>query len=316
VRQRQPILLLSAAASLLTLTTSLTHLVTSDATAPGLRVRDEYVASLQVSLLTTVYFAADALLRALAFAVLALALDTRLPTALLGLLATILGAELLRVACRAGCLSMCAVLISVQRSVEIAVRALVPILAPATLTPATPSQRRIAFLLTTSGATGLTLLGMNGAYDLVPLTDPHARLVVYTALSAAVATKYLAFAACVFPAMTDDAYGVLGVLGNTKEAGRVAVVTAGVRTSDALPPPLSLPQPSAPQQTGVTQRLASSCSSHLHLALVVLTCGLYGRQPDGSYFGASYYEPLSETTTLPAGDQVRIEVYAAEMYAA
>ena len=64
---------------------ALTDLLTSESTARGLRVRDEYVRSSQVAVLVAVYFMADVLLRGLVILVLGYALGPHLGTSALGL---------------------------------------------------------------------------------------------------------------------------------------------------------------------------------------------------------------------------------------
>ena len=126
-------------------------------------------------------------------------------------------------------------------------------------------------------------------------SDAHLRIEIVAILWAAVSTKYLAFAACVFPAMSDDSYGVIGVLSSTKERGRYACASPGAPSADL---PAQAPAlPSAP--LGLTTRTCYALGAALHHVLVILSLGLYGRQIDGTYFSHAsgyevYYDELYE----------------------
>ena len=297
VRAMQPILIVSACVSLASLAFSLTGLLCSNATSAGLRVRDEYVASTQVACLATLYFVADALLRGLAIATLGYALGDHLLQACTFAFGWVLLMELGRIAARAGCASACGVIFSIGRLLEITVRAVLPLIAPMVLQPRTPAQRRWGFVLSTGISAGMTLfaLSVDSLYaytDLIdgmrPITDVELRLQVATLLCFGVVAKYLAFVGCVFPAITERSYGVIGVAGATKDAGRLAIAQSGapeVGDVAALPSPHALPDAACiAQAESCFSQLVQGVLDVLHGALVVLTSGLYGRQADGTYY--------------------------------
>ena len=286
VRDAQPVLVASAAVSLVALASSLTGLLTSEVTSRGLRLRDEYMRSQQVALLVGAYFAADAVLRALAVAVLGYALDIYLRQALVYILSFLVGAELLRVARRAGCLAMCELIVRPSRLVEVTVRAVLPLIADMVLQARTPAQRRWGFVLSTALCAGAVLFGV-GEYAPRRPEDAHLRIEIVALLCAAVTSKYLAFAACVFPAMSDDSYGVVGVLQRTKERGRAVCASP-----DAAATELPATAPALPSAaTGIAARACAAVGAATHFTFVVLTMGLYGRQSDGTYFShASGYD--------------------------
>ena len=180
---------------------------------------------------------------------------------------------------------MCAVIFDLGRTIEVSVRALLPLIAPVVLQPRTPPQRRWGFVASTGLSAGLTLLALSDYVPKAPV-DPELRLQIYTLLCCALVAKYLAFAWCVLPAMSERSYGVLGVGLATRERGRLACLAhgEGAGAATTLPPPQTLPGAS---------RLLAGLGQALHAMLVVLTCGLYGRHADGAYFPpeASYSDP-------------------------
>ena len=52
--------------------------------------------------------------------------------------------------------------------------------------------------------------------------------------------------------------------------------------------------PHAAQPHCACEDLAHRVVSSIHYLLVVLTCGIYGRQADGTYFGAKAYTELRD----------------------
>ena len=261
VRSAEPILVASAFVSLAALCVSLTGLLCSEATSSGLRVRDEYVRSAQVYVLVALYFLSDALLRGLAAACLGYALGDHLLTACLYTLGFCLLSELLRIGRRAGCGAMCAVIFDLGRTIEVSVRALLPLIAPVVLQPRTPPQRRWGFVASTGLSAGLTLLALSDYVPKAPV-DPELRLQIYTLLCCALVAKYLAFAWCVLPAMSERSYGVLGVGLATRERGRLACLAHG--EGAGVPPPRChrrRRRPAPPASSPVSAKRCTRCSS-------------------------------------------------------
>lgn len=287
-RAELPIVFVSALVSAASLISALTAFATSEATAPGLRVRDEYVRSGQVAVLIGVYFAADACLRGLALLVLGSVLGPLLGLAALSAVLTAFGLQWCRVLCRGGLRAACAVLCSSRRFIETFLRAVLPLIAPTVLQPQTSAQRRAEMLLSSAACAAMVLvpcLSPTAELMPVPLDEPEVETHALVMLCFALAVKYVSFALVAFPAFADDAYGVVGVASATKEAGREAVSQRGGRQK--LPASVNLPDTlgcfdSAPG--GTVRQLGARIGQVAHCTLVVLTLGMCGRQPDGAYW--------------------------------
>ena len=101
--------------------------------------------------------------------------------------------------------------------------------------------------------------------------------------------KFFAFAACVFPAMSADSYGVAGVLAETKARGRVACGGSAVAAPQEAPPSVAPPCTCAwYSPMDVLGWLCAALAAAAHHVAVVLSCGLYGRGRDGSYERAQH----------------------------
>ena len=238
VREAQPVLVASAAVSLVALASSLTGLLTSEVTSRGLRLRDG-MRSQQVALLVGAYFAADAVLRARGRR--ARLRPRHLPEAgprLHPVVPRRRGAPPRRAPRRLP--RDVRLIVRPSRLVEVTVRAVLPLIADMVLQARTPAQRRWGFVLSTALCAGAVLFGV-GEYAPRRPEDAHLRIEIVALLCAAVTSKYLAFVACVFPAMSDDSYGVVGVLQRTRSgaapqarARRGGHRTAGDGTRAAL----------------------------------------------------------------------------------
>ena len=303
LREHQLVVVASGLVSLVYTSFALVSLLTSSATAPGLRVRDEYICSSHVAALITAYFLADAVLRGLALAVLGYSIgDAYLLMGVAYLGALVVGGELFRVLCRAGCGALCGVLVSMQRAIEVSVRALIPLLAPPVLQPCTPAERRWGFIVSTGLTIAMVVVGLSeDGWVPRPPDDVEVRTLIVSTLCACVTIKYLAFVTCVFPAMHEDSYGVVGVLAHTRAAGRAVFAEAATPAKAAnpgLPMPIWLPPPSVTGNSGYARKTLRVVAAVPHAVLVVLTCGLCGRKADGTYFGDSH-----EVAYVKLGDE-------------
>jgi hypothetical protein len=295
VRHEQPIVLVSALVSFATLVLSLTDLTTSEATSAGLRVRDEYVRSAQVNALMAVYFTADATLRALALLVLGSALGRLLDLVAISAVLAAFGWQWLRVLCNGGLRAACAVICERRRFLETFLRAVLPLIAPTVLQQQTSAQRRTEMIFSSAICAAMVLVPcLPATMEYMPHPLPWGDDVETHAvalLSFALAAKYLTFALGAFPALSDDAYGVIGVGAAVKEVGREAISQRSV--GDSLQAPAYLPEPDWFAFTPGRGPIGSLCMwavEAVYCTLVVLTLGLCGRRSDGTYWG-SYSKP-------------------------
>jgi hypothetical protein len=295
VRHEQPIVLVSALVSFATLVLSLTDLTTSEATSAGLRVRDEYVRSAQVNALMAVYFTADATLRALALLVLGSALGRLLDLVAISAVLAAFGWQWLRVLCNGGLRAACAVICERRRFLETLLRAVLPLIAPTVLQQQTSAQRRTEMIFSSAICAAMVLVPcLPATMEYMPHPLPWGDDVETHAvalLSFALAAKYLTFALGAFPALSDDAYGVIGVGAAVKEVGREAISQRSV--GDSLQAPAYLPEPDWFAFTPGRGPIGSLCMwavEAVYCTLVVLTLGLCGRRSDGTYWG-SYSKP-------------------------
>ena len=203
--REHPLLLLGMATGALSAVTSAAHLLTSPATPPPLRVRDELTRSVLVRALVVTYVGSDLLLRGLACAVLGTALGPALgPCLLVGSASWLLATCRQRAADRDGCCAAsaasCVWLLRPRLLLSVLVAATAELAAPPLLEPQTERSRRRSMLRATTAECLLTLLGLSSAMPL-PHRDPEWVEDVMVALCAALVLKYLSFAIGVSPAM-------------------------------------------------------------------------------------------------------------------
>jgi hypothetical protein len=154
-------------------------------------------------------------------------------------------------------------------------------------------------VLSTALAAAMCLCGLS-PHAPRPVVDEQLRLELVALLTAAAVAKYVAFAACVFPATTEESYGVPGVSQATKERGRSGTSAASISTHGAARGLGSHPSGLPPPPFSSDSSFASAMSldgllACAYQALIILTLGLWGRQVDGTYSRhANHYIPLQD----------------------